>query len=165
MITTIKANDKNFTISLEGKTLQALYVTPTGGRFLCSVGLEADNKVFIKGSGIALRVRLSDEKYNLLMQAVSSANTVKEVVEFTSHHDLETGITWFTLKNRISRQAWTRIAHLFQRDVELDCPEGRAWNDSITLAWATRQPETVKIISGCEPSHEEADTALRRLEE
>lgn len=146
IITTIKANDKDFTISLEGESLKALYVSPTGGRFLCSVTLESDNKVVIKGSGIALRVRLNDEKYNLLAQAASSANTIKEAVEFVSHHDLETGITWFTLKNRISRQAWGRVAHLFQRDVELDCPAGRAWNDSITLKYATRQPENVKSL-------------------
>ncbi len=70
--------------------------------------------------------------------------------EFRATTDNETGITYYELKHQVSPQSWRRVAHLFERDVELDCPDGRDWNDSITLKWATRQPAKVQEILSAE---------------
>jgi len=65
---------------------------------------------------------------------------------FGRESDMETGLTWWVFVARVSSDDWKAVSHLFEREVELDCPEGREWNESITLPYATRKPEQVEEI-------------------
>lgn len=63
---------------------------------------------------------------------------------WTSETDEETGITWYVPLLPVKPEC----AQYFERDVELDCPAGRGWNNAITLKFATREPEAVNAIMG-----------------
>lgn len=80
------------------------------------------------------------------LPATRFTNEAPDCSVLTREHDLESGLTLWVLATEISREDWRQVAPLFERDVELDCPQGRAWNDSITLRWATRQLAQVEKL-------------------